>query len=240
MASQVGIFRDKYRRAMMAAIDDLPSFHGELTALGACHVGYGVKPRHYEAVGEVLIGTFAEMAGDTFDAETRAAWSILYDDMTRIMLEGRQTGRNFCCAVGAPATTRLSPYGEGGKYHHSSCRVPGRARRLHASDRADQSRPPVMGQYPGHRSAVREFWPVTMDLQPRVSSANAATAPVSFIGPVVSYRQNELPTDAGGYLYAYIDGERLPRGIHEDRFFQQVGYRIGALGRIGIRGQTRL
>ena len=85
MASQVGIFREKVH-ALMAAIDDLLSFHADLAALGARHVGYGVKPRHYDAVGEVLIDTFAEMAGETFDQETRAAWSTLYAEVTAIML----------------------------------------------------------------------------------------------------------------------------------------------------------
>ena len=87
---------------------------------------------------------------------------------------------------------------------------------------------------------LSESWFVTMDLQPRVSTPNAVTAPVSFIGPIVSHRPNESIVLSGGYLYAYIDGARLPRGIHEDRFLQQIGYRLGALGRFGVRALTRL
>ena len=83
-------------------------------------------------------------------------------------------------------------------------------------------------------------WFASVDLQPRFTTANAATAPITIIPPVVSWRANESLVVSGGYLYAYIDGARLPRGLHEDRFFQQVGYRIGALGRFGLRGQTRV
>lgn len=79
----------------------------------------------------------------------------------------------------------------------------------------------------------------TMDIQPRVSTANAATAPITIIPPVISYRVNDNLIASGGYLYAYIDGARIV-GLHEDRFFQQFGYRIGDLGRVAVRMQTRL
>jgi Protein of unknown function (DUF2490) len=79
----------------------------------------------------------------------------------------------------------------------------------------------------------------TMDIQPRLSTPNAATAPITIIPPVISYRVNDDLTASGGYLYAYIDGARI-FGLHEDRFFQQLGYRIGNIGRVGVRMQTRL
>jgi hypothetical protein len=82
-------------------------------------------------------------------------------------------------------------------------------------------------------------WFVTTDIQPRFSTANAATAPITIIPPVVSYRVNDSLTATGGYLYAYIDGARIS-GLHENRFFQQLGYRLGTVGNVGIRAQTRL
>lgn len=56
----------------------------------------------------------------------------------------------------------------------------------------------------------------------------------------MSWRKSESLILSAGYLYAYIDGERLPRALHESRFFQQASYRITAIGRVGIRAQTRL
>ena len=81
---------------------------------------------------------------------------------------------------------------------------------------------------------------VSAEIQPRFSTANATTAPITVIPPVLSWRKSESLILSGGYLYAFIDGARLPRDLHESRFFQQASYRLGAIGRFGIRAQTRL
>lgn len=81
---------------------------------------------------------------------------------------------------------------------------------------------------------------LTSEIQPRWTTKNAATAPITFIPPIVSWRKSESLILSGGYLYAFIDGARLPRDLHESRFFQQASYRLGAVGRVGIRAQTRL
>lgn len=78
------------------------------------------------------------------------------------------------------------------------------------------------------------------DLQPRWSTANAVTAPITIIPPIVSWRKNESLILSAGYLYAFIDGARLPQDLHEHRFIQQASYRLGVVGKIGIRAQTRL
>jgi hypothetical protein len=81
---------------------------------------------------------------------------------------------------------------------------------------------------------------VSSEIQPRWSTKNAATAPITFIPPIVSWRKSESLIVSGGYLYAFIDGARLPHDLHEHRFLQQISYRVGATGRVGIRAQTRL
>lgn len=86
---------------------------------------------------------------------------------------------------------------------------------------------------------LADDWFVSTDIQPRFSTRNAATAPITIIPPVVSYRASEDVILSGGYLYAYIDGSRIS-GFHEHRFFEQVGYQLASVGRLGIRGQTRL
>lgn len=80
---------------------------------------------------------------------------------------------------------------------------------------------------------------LTGEVQPRFSTRNAATAPITIIPPIISWRKSESLILSAGYLYAFIDGARLPRDLHENRFIQQASYRVGAIGRIGIRAQTR-
>jgi hypothetical protein len=86
---------------------------------------------------------------------------------------------------------------------------------------------------------IADDWFLSSEIQPRFSTRNAATAPITFIPPVVSWRPNASLILSAGYLYAFIDGARLPRDLHENRFFQQASYRLGAIGRVGIRAQTR-
>ncbi|SEJ23789.1 Protein of unknown function [Sphingomonas sp. OV641] len=81
---------------------------------------------------------------------------------------------------------------------------------------------------------------LTAEMQPRFSTRNAATAPITIIPPIVSWRKSESLILSGGYLYAFIDGARLPHDLHESRFFQQASYRLGVIGRLGIRAQTRV
>ncbi len=55
---------------------------GELTIalreLGERHRRYGAETAHYQAVGNVLIETLAEINGPRFDARARKAWVSLY------------------------------------------------------------------------------------------------------------------------------------------------------------------
>lgn len=80
---------------------------------------------------------------------------------------------------------------------------------------------------------------LTGEVQPRFSTRNAATAPITIVPPILSWRKNESLILSAGYLYAFIDGARLPHDLHENRFLQQASYRLGAIGRVGIRAQTR-
>lgn len=86
---------------------------------------------------------------------------------------------------------------------------------------------------------LADNWFASIDIQPRWSTKNGATAPITFIPPVISHRLNDRVTVSGGYLYAYIDGSRIS-GFHEDRIFQSAAIQLGAIGNLGIRSQTRL
>lgn len=76
-----------------------------LEALGRRHAGYGVEDRHYDTVGEALLGTLAECLGDAFTHEVMDAWVALYAIVTRAMQRGA-TGHNQCpVATTAPLST---------------------------------------------------------------------------------------------------------------------------------------
>jgi hemoglobin-like flavoprotein len=62
-------------------------------ALGAMHVGYGVRAADYQTVGAALIAALAAVLGDSFDDPTRLAWALAYNLVAETMLEGAATAR---------------------------------------------------------------------------------------------------------------------------------------------------
>ncbi len=60
----------------------------ELRALGARHVGYGVKMEHYTIVGAALLQMLAEVLAEKFTPEVRAAWTGLYGAVADAMQRG--------------------------------------------------------------------------------------------------------------------------------------------------------
>ena len=67
-----------------------------LRALGRRHVDYGVRDAHYAAVGDALLDTLANALGETFTADTRAAWVAFYDEVASAMREGAAAPRQRC------------------------------------------------------------------------------------------------------------------------------------------------
>jgi len=59
-----------------------------LRDLGARHVAYGAKPEHYLVVGEVLIASLAEIAGDAWRPEHELAWGAAFALIADAMLSG--------------------------------------------------------------------------------------------------------------------------------------------------------
>jgi nitric oxide dioxygenase len=56
-------------------------------ALARRHVGYGVRPGHYEVVGTALLWTLAQGLGPAFTPEVRAAWTEAYRALARAMVD---------------------------------------------------------------------------------------------------------------------------------------------------------
>jgi hemoglobin-like flavoprotein len=56
-----------------------------LRELGRRHDGYGVKPEHYDLVGECLLGALETQLGEAFDDELRLSWAEVYVLMANTM-----------------------------------------------------------------------------------------------------------------------------------------------------------
>jgi hemoglobin-like flavoprotein len=59
-----------------------------LKGLGTRHVKYGVLPQHYPLVGNSLLKTLAELAGDAWTPDVKQAWVDAYTVITTVMLDG--------------------------------------------------------------------------------------------------------------------------------------------------------
>jgi hemoglobin-like flavoprotein len=67
---------------------DLDAIVPKLRALGARHVAYGARPEHYFVVGEVLIASLAEVAGDAWRPEHELAWAAAFAVLADAMISG--------------------------------------------------------------------------------------------------------------------------------------------------------
>lgn len=59
-----------------------------LKGLGTRHVKYGVQPEHYPLVGNSLLKTLANFAGEAWTPEVQQAWVEAYTTIATVMLEG--------------------------------------------------------------------------------------------------------------------------------------------------------
>ncbi|WP_206485552.1 methyl-accepting chemotaxis protein [Thalassotalea sp. G2M2-11] len=55
--------------------------------LGVGHLKYGVKPEHYDVVGEALIKTLEAGLGDDFNTPLKRAWTAVYKTLSTTMIE---------------------------------------------------------------------------------------------------------------------------------------------------------
>jgi hemoglobin-like flavoprotein len=72
-------------RVAVSRLDQLDEIVPALQMLGQRHVNYGIKDEHYDTVGSALLWTLEKGLGETFTAETKAAWTTLYVMLTRTM-----------------------------------------------------------------------------------------------------------------------------------------------------------
>lgn len=70
------------------SLRDLGAIAPKLRELGRRHVAYGARPEHYPVVGEVLIASMADLAGDAWRPRYQRAWTAALDLVAGAMLEG--------------------------------------------------------------------------------------------------------------------------------------------------------
>ncbi|KAK3282249.1 hypothetical protein CYMTET_10004 [Cymbomonas tetramitiformis] len=58
-----------------------------LQRLGKAHVGYGVVEAHYPVVGAALLWALEQALGPAWTAETKTAWTNIYDLIATTMIE---------------------------------------------------------------------------------------------------------------------------------------------------------
>jgi hemoglobin-like flavoprotein len=74
------------------SLRDLDDIVPDLQDLGARHVQYGAQAEHYPVVGEVLIGSMSEVAGDRWKPEYTTAWQEAFVVVQEVMLQGAAAG----------------------------------------------------------------------------------------------------------------------------------------------------
>jgi hemoglobin-like flavoprotein len=74
--------------AVMEHLEDASWLSSTLGAMGAKHVDYGVTNEMYDWVGDSLLRTLAEVAGDDWTPELATAWSDAYQAIASLMQEG--------------------------------------------------------------------------------------------------------------------------------------------------------
>lgn len=72
-------------------LDDAAWLEETLTAMGRKHVDYGVTEEMYDWVGDSLLTTISEVAGDDWSPELEEAWKQAYAAIASLMIQGART-----------------------------------------------------------------------------------------------------------------------------------------------------
>ena len=94
--SDLAELRVKFAQKLTEIVQSMPRLAELLVhtrALGARHVGYGVRTRDYQTIGDSLIAALAAVLGEELDAQTHEAWVLAYTLVAETMLEGAAAAR---------------------------------------------------------------------------------------------------------------------------------------------------
>jgi hemoglobin-like flavoprotein len=73
--------------AAVRGLNNLAALVPAVESLGRRHVGYGVRPSHYETVGAALLWTLRQGLGVRFTPQVEAAWTQTYTLLANTMKE---------------------------------------------------------------------------------------------------------------------------------------------------------
>lgn len=76
--------------AVLDHLEDAPWLTHTLGTLGAKHVGYGVTDEMYDQVGDALLATLAEAAGEAWTAEVAEQWTLAFGAIATMMQAGAE------------------------------------------------------------------------------------------------------------------------------------------------------
>jgi hemoglobin-like flavoprotein len=79
--------------ATLVLLRNVDTIVPKLRELGAQHATYGAEAAHYPVVGEVLIASMAEVAGDAWRPRYEQAWAEAIGVVAGAMLEGAAAAR---------------------------------------------------------------------------------------------------------------------------------------------------
>ena len=75
----------------VGSLDRMDQLLPVVQSLGSRHVGYGVRDKDYDTVGQALLWTLRKGLGDAFTADVELAWSNVYTTLASAMQSGSKT-----------------------------------------------------------------------------------------------------------------------------------------------------
>ena len=75
----------------VGSLDRMDQLLPVVQSLGSRHVGYGVRDKDYDTVGQALLWTLRKGLGDAFTADVETAWSNVYVTLASAMQSGSKT-----------------------------------------------------------------------------------------------------------------------------------------------------
>ena len=73
--------------AIVMRLDNLNELTDDIAAMAQRHVQYGVKPLHYNLVGNALLWTLQQGLGKDWNKETAEAWNNCYTLLANTMIQ---------------------------------------------------------------------------------------------------------------------------------------------------------
>ena len=91
--------------AMLAAavkgLDNVEKLVPVLQSLGLRHVGYGVRPEHYDTVGAAFLWTLEQGLGAAFTDDVREAWTVIYGVIAKTMIAAASSAATDAASTAA-------------------------------------------------------------------------------------------------------------------------------------------